>query len=371
MNIIYISMMVWVVLMRLLCSGTLRFHTLPNGARSYKVPVAVAILTMSYIVFWIGMRTGIADTAAYIHGFKSAPTGLGNACDTLLSDQKGQAWQALVIVFKTLITADVQCWLMALSMFMGFAVALCYQRYSEAFFFSTLLFLLNGNFTWMFNGMRQFLCVTALMLGFRWLVQGKTIKYMALICCLGWVHVTVLLMIPIYFVVRQKPWSKLVLLSIFVTAIAVIFAEPFAGAIEHTVTTHSASYKDSTVMLEDDDGVHPLRVAIAAAPVILAWIKRRDIQGENNAVLKICINMCLLAALLYAFGVVTSGILMGRLPIYCEVYASIALPMLINRFKTPLIRASLLAACIAGYAVFYFLIIGNVYYISDITGLVK
>lgn len=371
MNIIYISMMIWVVLMRLLCSGAMRYTTLPTGARSYRVPPAVAFLTMGYIVFWIGMRTGIADTAAYIYGFKASPVGLDRVGEVLVSDRKGQAWGALEILFKTLISPNVQCWLMALAAFMGFSVASCYQKYSEAFFFSTLLFILNGNFTWMLNGMRQFLCVTALMLGFSWLVHGKTLKYMILICCLGLFHVTVLLMIPIYFVVRQKPWSKLVLLSIAATAVAVIFAEPFAGAIEHTVAANSASYRNATVMLEGDDGVHPLRVVIALAPVILAWIQRRGIERENNTVLNICINMCLLTALLYAFGVVTSGILMGRLPIYCEVYAAIALPMLIHRWRQAPMRCLLLMACLLGYGGFYYLTIGYIYYISDITGLVR
>lgn len=368
MNVIYISMMIWVVLMRLLCSGSMRYTTLPTGAKSYRVPLAVAFLTMAYIVFWIGMRTGIADTAAYIYGFNSSPTGLDHVWEVLASDRKGQAWGALEILFKTLISPNVQCWLMALAAFMGFSAASCYQKYSEAFFFSALLFILNGNFTWMLNGMRQFLCVTALMLAFHWLVQGKTLKYMILICCLGMFHVTVLLMIPIYFVVRQKPWSKLVWLSIAATIVAVIFAEPFAGAIEQTVAMHSASYKNSTVMLEGDDGVHPLRVAIALAPVMLAWIKRRDIERENNAVLNVCINMCLLTSLLYAFGAVTSGILMGRLPIYCEVYAAIALPMLIHRFRLPLVRSFLFVACLLGYSAFYYLQMRHSYYISAITG---
>lgn len=368
MNIIYISMMIWVVLMRLLCSGSMRYTTLPTGAKSYRIPSAVAFLTMAYIVFWIGMRTGIADTPAYILEFTAASDDIDAVWKMLLSDHKGQAWGALEILFKTLISPNVQCWLMALAAFMGFSAASCYQKYSEAFFFSALLFILNGNFTWMLNGMRQFLCVTALMLAFHWLVQGKTLKYMILICCLGMFHVTVLLMIPIYFVVRQKPWSKLVWLSIAATIVAVIFAEPFAGAIEQTVAMHSASYKNSTVMLEGDDGVHPLRVVVAMAPVMLAWIKRRDIERENNAVLNVCINMCLLTSLLYAFGVVTSGILMGRLPIYCEVYAAIALPMLIHRFRLPLVRSFLFVACLLGYSAFYYLQMRHSYYISAITG---
>ncbi len=367
--IIYLSMILWIILIRVLCAGDMKFSPLPSGAKAYKVSTTVAFLTMGYIVFWIGMRSGIADTSAYIEGFKLSSSDLSQIPVLLASKAKGQAWGACIIVFKSIISDNYHVWFMVLAMVMGFSVAYCYQRYSEAFFFSMLLFILNGNFTWMFNGMRQFLCVTTLMLATPWLLKGKTVPYMLLIAALSLCHFTVWLMVPIYFVVRQKPWGKITLLSILGAGIACALAAPLAGTVEDAL--QSTSYAGSTVFEEGDDGVHPIRVIVAAIPAILAWFNRKNIEVENNKLLNICINMSILAVLLFTFGVFTSGILMGRLPIYCEVYAAISLPAFMLRITASNSRNIIMTACIIGYTAFYFLLFGNIYYISEITGLIK
>lgn len=367
--IIYLSMILWVILMRILCVRDMKFIPLPSGANAYKVSTAVAFLTMGYLVFWIGMRSGFADTAAYIGGFKSSSSDLSQIPDLLASKVKGQAWEASVIVFKAIISDNYHVWLMSLAMVMGLSVAYCYKRYSEAFFFSMLLFILSGNFTWMLNGMRQFFCVTTLILAMPWLLKGKTVHYMALIAVLSLFHFTVWIMVPIYFVVRQKPWGKVTLLSIFGAGMACALAAPLAGTVEDVL--QSTSYAGSTVFMEGDDGVHPFRVIVAATPAILALFNRKNLEAENNKLLNICINMSVLAALIFTFGVFTSGILMGRLPIYCEVYAAISIPAFILRMTSSRKRNSIMLFCIIGYLIFYFLICGNIYYISDITGLVK
>lgn len=367
--IIYLSMILWVILMRILCAGDMRIIPLPSGANAYKVSTSVAFLTMGYLVFWIGMRSGIADTYAYIGGFKSSNPDMSQIPEILASKMKGQAWWISIIAFKAIISDNYHVWLMALAMVMGFSVAYCYKRYSESFFLSVLLFILSGNFTWMLNGMRQFLCVTTLMLATPWLLKGKTVHYMALIAVLSLCHFTVWLMVPIYFVVRQKPWGKITLLSILGAGIACALAIPLAGIVENTI--QSTSYAGSTIFAEGDDGVHPIRVIVAAIPAILAWFNRKNIEAENNTLLNICINMSILTALLFTFGVFTSGILMGRLPIYCEVYAAISLPLLIHRMMPSGKRNIILVSCILGYCSFYFILFKNLYYISDITGLVK
>lgn len=369
--IIFISMILWVALMRLLLSSEMKYAHIPGGGHIYKVSHFAAILTMSYIVFWIGMRSGMADTRAYIYGFEIASQDISTIPSLIVSNVKGQAWAAGTVLFKGLISTDYHYWLMSLAMIMGFSVMACYKRYSEAFFFSILLFILDGNFSWMFNGMRQFLCVTMLMLAFRWLLQGKTWQYLLLVSLLGYVHITVLLMIPLYFIVRQKPWSRMIMLTIAATLLAITFIAPLAGAVEDTLSATSESYKGSTVFLEEDDGVHPLRVLIAFVPVVLAWFSRKRIAAENNNLLNIGINMCLMTALLYSVGMVTSGILIGRLPIYCEVYMPITLAMLINRFHKNSSRTILYGGCVAGYLAFFFLILGKQYYISNLTGLIK
>ncbi len=367
--IIYISMILWVLLMRLLCTGGMQYGQLYNGARYYKVGKGVAFITMAYIVFWVGMRSGFVDTRAYINAFEHSSSDVSQVWPMLTSNTKGQAWHAMVIVFKAFISKDYHVWFMFLACLMGFSVSSCYCRYSEAFFFSMLIFILSANFTWLMNGLRQCLCATTLLLATPWLLQGKTVRYLALIAVLSFVHITVWLMVPIYFVVRQRPWGKMTLLAIVGTALACYLAVPLAGEVEEAM--EATSYAGSTLFKEGDDGVHPLRVLVAAAPAMLGWVMRRRIAEENNAMLNIGINLSLIAALQFAFGVFTSGILMGRLPFYCAVYAPITLTLLINRLSAPALRKLLTVFCLFAYAAFFYLVYSKgMYYISDLTGFI-
>ena len=79
--------------------------------------------------------------------------------------------------------------------------------------------------------------------------------------------------------------------------------------------------------------------------------------------------MSLVSAALYLVGMFTSGILIGRLPIYCDVYDLILIPFLLQaafdnqerKISKPIYTCVLL--------LYFYLLSSNCYYISDITGL--
>lgn len=359
-------MIAWIILMRMLCAGSMRYTQLASRAKAYTVPASVATVTMAYIVFWVGVRTSIADTATYVNGFILSSSDISQVPTILESGGKAILWNISILLFKALVTENWQVWLISLAITMGFSVSYCYYKHSEAFFFSILLFILATDFTWMLNGMRQFLCVTTLMVAFPWLVKGKTKHYMILLAVLSLIHFTVWIMAPIYFVVQQKPWSKLVILTIIGTCIICAFAAPFAGAIEDTL--QHTQYKGTEIINPLDDGAHPIRVVLLAIPTVIAWFNRKSIEKENNIKLNILINLCLLSALLMLFAVFTSGIMMGRLAIYCSVYSALALPMLISRWPNKNRRQLLRIFCIIGYTAFFYVGTQGLGYISDLTG---
>ena len=359
-------MIAWIILMRMICAGSMRYTWLANGANAYTVPARLATFTMAYIVFWVGIRTGVADTGTYIRYFISTSPDLSQISIIQEAGGKGILWKISIILFKAFVSENWQVWLMTLAMIMGFSVSYCFYKHSEAFFFSMLLFILTTNFTWMLNGMRQFLCVSTLMVAFSWLVEGKTKQYMILIALLSLIHFTVWLMVPIYFVVRQKPWSRLVLLAIMGTCIICAFAAPFTGAVEEAL--QHTQYQGAQIVNALDDGAHPIRVVILSVPAVIAWYNRKSIEEENNPKLNILINLSILSALLMLFSVFTSGIMMGRLAIYCSVYSAIALPMLISRMPNKNQQLLLRYCCIIGYMIYFYTQIQNVNYNSYITG---
>lgn len=76
-----------------------------------------------------------------------------------------------------------------------------------------------------------------------------------------------------------------------------------------------------------DDGVNPLRVLVTAVPVLLAFVQRRRILREENPVIHICVNMSIITVGFNLIAMVTSGILMGRMAIYTNLYSFIIMPL--------------------------------------------
>ena len=101
------------------------------------------------------------------------------------------------------------------------------------FFLASFLFLAFLCYSgYMLNGMRQFICVAVSFLCCDFIITGKFFKFLTMVAILIFIHSTAIFLIPIYFIARLKPWSKLVWLFIFVMVLITVFAEPFFEASE-------------------------------------------------------------------------------------------------------------------------------------------
>ena len=70
-------------------------------------------------------------------------------------------------------------------------------------------------------------------------------------------------------------------------------------------------------------------------PTILALLGRKYIKFANDKVVNICVNASIVSSALALLSMGTSGIFIGRLPIYCSLYSNgILLPWEINAFFT-------------------------------------
>ena len=81
--------------------------------------------------------------------------------------------------------------------------------------------------------------------------------------------------------------------------------------------------------------------------------------------------MSVVCAGIYFLGIFTSGILVGRLPIYFEIYNLILLPFLLKNCFTKLSSKIMFVFCTVGFLGFYWLQIQVWYYVSDITGILS
>ena len=110
---------------------------------------------------------------------------------------------------------------------------------------------------------------------------------------------------------------------------------------------------------------------MAFIPVIIAFWKRKKVFNDNNRFIEIAANMSLISAGLYMFGIFTSGIIIGRLPIYCEVYNIIFLPYVLKKGFEGRERIFMEISAVCGYLAYFYLQSGGWYYVSEFTGIIN
>ena len=103
-----------------------------------------------------------------------------------------------------------------------------------------------------------------------------------------------------------------------------------------------------------DDGTNILRVLVYSVPAILSLIGIKYVRKADDPVINICTNMSIAASGLYVVSMFTSGIFIGRLPIYFSVYSYILLPWLIKNIFTKRSVQLINLVMVGAYLIFYY-----------------
>lgn len=337
----------------------------PRIRLTMPIPWPYAIIAMGYVVFWAALRSGFADTAGYIFSFNSVPTGIDSAFNALSKGGKSYAWGFCQILFKTFISSDFHWWLATIAIISGIPIMLTFRKRSVDYLFSVFLFITSTTFSWMFNGIRQFV-VAAILFGFYFLlIERRRLLFICIVIICSWIHTSAIIMLPAAFFIDYKPFGKIMSLFIILVLSSAFFVSPLMESMDTIL--EGTYYHDNLNQFAEDDGVHPLRVMFEAVPVLMAYIKRKQIAALNNGLINLCINMSIMSAGLYFIAMLTSGIMMGRLPIYFSLYNFILIPFLINYLYASH-KKLLYTGFYIFYVVFYFLLTSHYYYISDILG---
>lgn len=360
--IVYNSMLVLVfILMLVYCTQQ------PSAKirHSQPIPWIYAIISMGYIIFWAALRSGFVDTNAYIRQFQNMPIGLTEFYETLVSNTKDKGFYCILILFKTFISTNFHWWLSFIALMTGIPIMIVFRNRSYNYLYSLFLFISSTTVIWMFNGIRQFLAA-AILFGFGYLIEERRFfKFLIVLFICASIHGTAWLMLPMYFFATDKPFGKRMMIFILAVLACAISIAPLMDSMETLLEdTH---YSNNLKQFAEDDGVHPLRVLFSCIPVFLAIVKRKKIIALNDKYINICVNMSTITAGLYFVGMFTSGIMIGRLPIYFTMYSFILYPFLFVYLYQD-IKNILYCVISVVYLLFFYLMARSYYYVSDILG---
>ena len=336
-----------------------------ENKRDKSIYVMAAIM-IGYIVFWAAIRNGYVDTVAYIQNYIRLDASQPLLAPWKQVDGDFLSKAPLFDTFELLLKKmgfDWHFYLGSIAVVSGACVVYGIGRFTDDVALSGFLFITTMNFLWLFNGARQMVVVCVMFAALRLIFEKKWIKYFILVFIMYFVHKSCIIFVPLYFIANMKNWSYGIYTCILVT---IVMTLAFPGQITAML---DSSFEEYNVVEEfaKDDGANVLRFLVAMVPPVIAFIYRRELAAFNNRRVNVLTNISLINAGLYAVATVTSGVYMGRIPVYTEIYNLIYLPFLLNRVVSKDVKNTLLILCILFYLVFYGLQMAEIsYYSTDV-----
>ena len=296
----------------------------------------------------------IGDTGMYHDAFNRMPKGLASIGEYIASVTKDRGFALLSLLIKNFISTEFLVYALVIALIQGCILVMVYRKYSTSYVFSVFLFIISTDYVaWMYNGVRQFLAVTLIFAATELMIKKRYGLLVLIILLASTVHQSALLMIPLVFIAQGEAWNKKTLMFIAMALLAILFVGEFTNILDALLEDTQYSNVISDYESFRDNGTNPLRVLVYSVPALIAFGGRRIIKRVDDPLVNFCTNMSIISAGLYLISMVTSGIYMGRLPIYASLYGYILLPWEIENIFNKKSRKFVYATLIVCYALFY------------------
>ena len=352
----YYLILIWIGICAILAwSGRLTRYEIVMENQEKRYLPWFAFLVFSPVILMAATRGYFADTSVYISSFQSMPREFSEISAYMNDIAKDRGFSFLSCLIKVMISEHVKVYLGVIALMQGICVVTLFRKYSPNYIVSIFLFIASTDYiSWMFNGIRQFMAVSIILLATPWILKRRYIPAIAMILLASTFHYSALLMIPLIMIAQGKAWNERTLLYILGVILAVVFVDRFTGILDDTLafTPYKNVVADYTIA--GDNGTNIIRVLVYSVPALFGYAGRHYIRRSRDRVVSFCTNMSIISAGLYFVSWVTSGIYLGRLPIYASMYSYILLPWSIENVFRVRSRRLIYILMILLYLAFYY-----------------
>lgn len=324
--------------------------------KRYWMLIPSIILIVPYVI-WAGFRTDSwGDTYAYRDMFATAPARLNELVSYIASAEKDQGFSALVVLIKSIIGNSDIIFFIIIALIQFLCLIYVYRKYSCNLWLSVFIFIASTDYmSWVHNGMRQFLAVCITTVAIALSIKKRYAVAIILILLASTIHASAIIMLPGMFIIQGKAWNKKTILALIAALIAILMIDRFTGLLEFFLADTQYSNAVSTWVQEGDDGTSPIRVFVYAVPIILALIGSKYIRKVDDPAINLSVNAGICAIGIFAVSVFSSGIFIGRLPVYFYTMSQgILLPWVIDNIFTEKSRKIMLMAMIICYIIYFY-----------------
>lgn len=354
----YVLILVWLAVVYF---WSINFNVYRNeyvfGKMERRVTVGFAIFAMIPLIWWaIDRPLSFGDSEAYMRMFNDLPNTIFEIPSYISGVEKDKGFSVLSILIKCVVGERYELFFAVIALIQGMSVAMVFRKYSSNFILALFLFVTTTDYlSWMHNGVRQFTAVALIFAATELMLRKKYVPLIAVILLASTIHGSALLMIPIVFVIQGRPWNRKTILAIIAFMTAIVFVDNFTTLLDTLLADTQYTNVVSDWQAGNDDGTNPIRVLVYAIPTLLSVIGIRYIKAERDPVIDLACNMGILSTMLYCLSAVTSGIFIGRLPVYCSMYATgILLPWELDNIFTEQSSRILKLGTVACFLGFYY-----------------
>lgn len=314
---------------------------------------AVGILVLPYIL-WCMNRSEFADTEVYRSIFLEVPIQSSQLTDYLSGHSKDRGFFILIWLLKHWIGNNDHAFFLIIAAFQMFCVASFFRQYAEDFWLCFFMFTASTDYiSWMFNGMRQFIAVSILLISFRCQLNRHYFLMVLLILLAASIHGSALLMLPIFLVIQGKAWNRRTILLLFAVIMMILFVDQLTDVIDTLLS--DTQYNDIVAndIWQQDDGTNILRVLFYSIPALFSLAGKAYIDEADSPLLNLCVNCSICTAAIYLLSAFSSGIYIGRIPILTTLQGYIIVPWLIDHMFTRASAYLVRIIFIGSYLIFF------------------
>lgn len=292
------------------------------------------VLALPYII-WAAWRTNAyGDTGAYRNSFFNAPTTISGIWPYVMSKSKDKGYALIEAVFKTIISHSDIFFFFVIAAIQLFCLVYVYRRFSKNYWFSMFLFVSSADYIgWMHNGTRQFLAVAIVFACLPLIVKKRYVVSILIVLLASQIHLSALIFLPFIFIINGRAWNFRTLLFLLAIILSIIFLDEVTGILSDAV--EDTVYSAEVEQIASGRGTNIFRVLFHSVPAAMSLIFRPYIDKADNRLMNACANLSIAAAGIYVFSFFTSGLLVGRVPIYFSLANYILLPWLIEEVFSP------------------------------------
>jgi transmembrane protein EpsG len=272
------------------------------------------------LVLVSGLRENIGDTFFYKHIYE-----LNDINWEYVKSQKDIGFGILQMILKNF-SDNSQILIFTTALITNVLIIIVFYKYSRLLELSIYVYITSGYFITSMNGIRQCLAAAIVFAATKFLLEGSWKRYFIVVLLASTIHQSVLILLPIYFIVRRKAWTKttfsFIILAVFIVIGFNQFSEILFTAIKDT---QYGGYQEFA-----EGGANVIRVAVEGAPLLIAFLGREKLSKimPNSDYI---VNMALLGLIFIIIS--TQNWIFARFAIYFSLYQFILISWIVKLFK--------------------------------------